>query len=185
MTVNDQTSELTTERLLLRAYRMADADDVLAYATDADWKRFLPMVPHPYTVADAKEFLTRMGETDPPHRAEFAAEFEGHVIGGISLRFVRERVAEIGYSIARTHWGKGLVPEAALAVIDWGFTARQLTRVFAIADARNSASRRVMEKLGMQQEATLRQHDVDRDGQPCDQVTYGILRDEWSSGPRA
>jgi ribosomal-protein-alanine N-acetyltransferase len=52
-------------------------------------------------------------------------------------------------------------------------------RVYATADARNIASRRVMEKLGMRLEATLRMHRLDARGELLDEVWYGLLREEW------
>jgi RimJ/RimL family protein N-acetyltransferase len=90
------------------------------------------------------------------------------------------RVAELGYNLTREHWGEGLTPEAATAVVDWGFDAYNLAKVFATADARNERSLRVMEKLGMQHEATLRSHEVRR-GERADVVYYGILREEWEA----
>ena len=62
----------------------------------------------------------------------------------------------LGYSIAKENWGRGLTVEAARAVIDWGFRERGLAKVYAYADARNTNSLRVMEKLGMTREGMLR-----------------------------
>ena len=82
------------------------------------------------------------------------------MIGGINIRFdVANRVGELGYSIARPYWGRGLATEAARAAMDAAFSAyADLNRMRAMADARNVPSLRVMEKLGMVREGVLRQN---------------------------
>jgi RimJ/RimL family protein N-acetyltransferase len=85
----------------------------------------------------------------------------------------------MGWSIHRPLWNKGLATEAARAVVDASFAAHTpLRRIGARADARNVASHRVMEKLGMRNEGTLRQARVAR-GECIDEVHYGLLREEW------
>lgn len=83
-------------------------------------------------------------------------------------------VAGLGYNVGRAHWVKGFATEAAAAVVAWGFETLHLQRIFATADARNLASIRVMRKLGMQHEATLRKHRFYR-GEHADEVWYAIL----------
>ena len=170
--------ELKTERLLLRAFRLDDVDDVLAYASDPEWARYLP-VPQPYSRRDAEEFIARRvlasWETNPT----FAIVMYGKVIGGIGLRIdAANQRGELGYSIARSFWGKGLIPEAARRVIDWGFRQLSLAKIFARADIRNERSWRVMEKLGMTHEGLLRSHVAHRE-ERIDEVHYGLLREEW------
>ena len=71
-----------------------------------------------------------------------------------------------------------MAPEAARAVVQWGFEERGLAKVFARADARNTNSLRVMEKLGMIREGLLRSH-LERRGERIDEVYYAVLRTEW------
>ena len=85
----------------------------------------------------------------------------------------------MGYSLARPLWGRGLVTEAARAVVAYGFAELGLARIQAFADIRNVGSWRVMEKLGMQREGVLRSHRVVHD-ERTDDVVYAILREEWS-----
>jgi len=173
---------LTTARLVLRPYRWQDLDDVLAYASDEDWARYLP-VPWPYTRRDGERFLATQVLLDPDHEVCWAVECEGRVVGGINLRRTREhRVAELGYAIARTLWGKGLATEAVRAVLHAAFAEDpDLLRVRAIADARNVASQRVLEKAGMTREGVLRQNRLHR-GEPMDEVWFGVLREEFERG---
>ena len=92
-------------------------------------------------------------------------------------------IGVLGYAIATEHWGKGLMPEAARAVIGWAFTERGLAKVHAWTDASNTQSQRVMEKLGMTSEGVLRSHGKGREGR-VDHVHYGILREEWEEQKR-
>ena len=170
--------ELRTKRLLLRAYRGGDVDDVLAYATDPEWARYLP-VPDPYTRRSGEEFVASAILADPDTSPMWAIVHEGRVSGGIDLRVRSHGVAEMGYSIARPLWGQGLTTEAATAVIAHGFEQLGLDRIYAYAAINNEASWRVMEKLSMQREGALRHHRKLR-GEYLDDVLYAILREEWS-----
>ena len=102
------------------------------------------------------------------------------MIGGLNVRMRSEhRLGEMGYSIARQHWGQGFCTEAARAVLDAAFeSCPGLNRVRAMADDENAASQRVMEKLGMTKEGVLRQNRVERD-EVIDEAWWGVLRSEW------
>ena len=94
---------------------------------------------------------------------------------------VRNKTAMIGYAINRAHWGKGIAPEAARAVITWAFETFGLARLWASTDAQHTRSRRVLEKLGMRHEGTLSSNHTGRSGERVDEVVYGLLREEWVS----
>ena len=172
---------LETTRLRLRPFRLRDVDDVLVYATDPEWARYLP-VPQPYTQADAETFIAGQVLLDREVHPAWAIVHAGAVIGGINLRFhFDHHVGEMGYSIARRYWGQGLATEAARAVMEAAFAAyASLNRLRAMADARNIGSLRVMEKLGMVREGVLRQNRLVR-GECIDEVWYGVLRTEWEA----
>ena len=172
--------ELRTERLLLRPFRSSDVDDVLGYASNPEWARYLP-VPVPYTRRDAEEFVARCILTETDSHSSWAIVHEGQASGGVDLdlRVLGAGTAEIGYSIAHPLWGQGLVTEAARAVIHHAFGELGLVRVQAYADIRNVGSWRVMEKVGMQREGVLRSHRLVHD-ERTDDVVYAILREEWS-----
>ena len=170
--------ELTTERLLLRPFEVGDVDDVLAYASDPELARFLDL-PQPYTRDDAEEYVARRILDDWSNEAMFAIVWERRVVGSIGLHInVRQETAEMGYALAREMWGRGIVPEAGRAVIDWGFQRLGLHKVFAESDVKNRQSWRVMEKLGMTREGVLRGRHKAREGH-VDFGYYGILRKEW------
>ena len=170
---------IETARLQLRPFRMRDVDDVLVYAADPEWARYQP-VPQPYTQADAETFIAGQVLLDREVHPAWAIVHAGAVIGGINLRFhFDHRVGEMGYSIARSYWGRGLATEAARAVVAAAFAVyASLHRIRAMADARNIGSLRVMEKLGMVREGVLRQNRLMR-GELIDEVWCGVLRPEW------
>jgi RimJ/RimL family protein N-acetyltransferase len=173
---------IETGRLTLRQWVFEDVGDVFSYAQDAEWSRYLPL-PQPYSEDDARRFVARQVLLDRRQHLSWAIEFDGSVIGGCNLQFLCDhRVGEIGYSISRSHWGRGLGTEAARALVGCAFQCcSDLMRLRAAADARNKASVRVLEKVPMRQEGILRSnrfvHDV-----PVDEVWFGLLRSDWPSG---
>ena len=173
---------LKTERLLLRPFKLSDIDAVLEYARDPEWAEFLlGSAPQPYTRRNAEEFIA--GRVMAPNgQFSWAVVLGDVVVGDITLRVdSKHDRGEIGYSLAKAHWGRGLTTEAARAVVDWAFAERGLHRISSNADVRNRRSWRVMEKLGMRREGLFRSHRKDpRPGYPkIDMVYYSLLREEW------
>jgi len=74
--------------------------------------------------------------------------------------------------------GRGYAAEAGRAVLELGFETFGLHRVYGSCDARNAASARLMERLGMRLEGTLRETEYVK-GAWCDELIYAILADEW------
>jgi ribosomal-protein-alanine N-acetyltransferase len=176
---------IRTPRLLLRQYRLTDAEDVYAYAREPEWGRFLPGVPQPYERQHADEFVASRALKDWRTESHWALEHEGRVVGRVGLTSARRhRRAELGYELARWLWNRGLMTEAASAIVDEAFRKHPLRKILAHAIAANVGSTRVMEKVGMQHEATLRQHWVFH-GRAYDAVNYGILREEWERNASA
>ena len=174
---------LTTRRLLLRPFGPGDVDDVFEYARDPEWAQYiLDRVPQPYTRRNAEEFIAGQMMAPPDRRVSWAIVLDGACIGGINLTVnSQHETGEIGFGLARVHWGRGLMPEAASAVIDWGFRSRGLAKISSLADVRNRRSWQVMEKLGMGREGVARSYlKGPRPGHPrIDIVSYGLLREEW------
>jgi [ribosomal protein S5]-alanine N-acetyltransferase len=95
--------------------------------------------------------------------------------GGVGLRIEREHSrAELGYWIGLPYWGKGYATEAAKALVQYGFEILGLHRIFACHFARNSASARVLQKVGMRHEGSQRAHIV-KWGEFIDLEIYGML----------
>ena len=79
---------------------------------------------------------------------------------------------EVGYAFAREYWGRGLATELARGWLAWGFDHLRVDRIVAVADPANTASRHVMEKLGMRYEKNIRHYGMDS-------VYYAVSREEF------
>ena len=100
---------LRTERLTLRRFRLNDVDDVLAYANDEEWQRYLAPLPYPYERVHAEQFVAESFLADWKSKPTFAIVLDHTVIGGINLSIdKRHQTAEMGYSIARKALGERL-----------------------------------------------------------------------------
>ena len=86
--------------------------------------------------------------------------------------------AGVGYALDDTAWGQGYATEAMRALLQWAWDTLPLNRLQAEIDTRNTASARVLEKLGFRLEGTLRE-DCIVDGEVSDSGVYGLLRREW------
>lgn len=175
---------LETDRLILRPFGPDDATDIFAYAADPEVARYVPWEAH-RSEADSRTFLesvlerVRRGEPDTWAVVERAS---GRVIG--SIRFgeyhpVHAR-ASVGYVLGRPYWNKGLTTEAVRAVLRFGFEAVGLNRIYAVCHVENVASERVMQKVGMVFEGTLREVALVKGGYE-DRKLYAILRSEWTA----
>jgi RimJ/RimL family protein N-acetyltransferase len=178
---------LTTERLTLRAFSADDVPAVARLADNPEISRNTLRIPHPYTKADARQWLALQEEES---RAGTGAVFaitgkeNGSLMGACGLEiFPEHRRAELGYWLGRDFWGNGYATEAAWAVVGWGFGTLGLNRISASRFSDNPASGRVLEKVGMRQEGVLRRH-VFRGGEFRDMVMYGMLREEWEGRTR-
>ena len=146
---------LQTKRLTLRRFHLTDVDDVLAYANDEEWQRYLLPLPYPYERVHAEQFVAESFLSDWKSKAVFAIVLDDAVIGSISLSIGKEsQVGSIGYAIARKHWGNGYGTEAARAVVDWAFEEFCLAKVSTEANVENRRSWRLMERIGMTRRAS-------------------------------
>ncbi|HEX6991934.1 MAG TPA: GNAT family N-acetyltransferase [Gemmatimonadales bacterium] len=176
-------STLDTARFLLRPFTLADADDVTRIVSDREVAATTLNIPHPYEPGMAAAWIAT--HADGLHRQSpvvFAVTRRDgdELVGAIGLSLEPEHHrAELGYWVARAAWGQGVCTEAAGAVLQYGFGVLGLERIFAHHFAGNPASGRVMQKLGMRHEGTLRGH-IEKWGRREDVECYGILREEFS-----
>lgn len=175
--------ELRCERLLLRRMLVRDADDMFEYAKRADVTRYLTWSPHPsrnYTREYLEYIATRYaaGEFYDWAVIEIAS---GRMIGtcGFTRFDYNSNSAEVGYVLNPSYWGHGYAPEALIKVIGFGFENLQLNRIEARHMEGNVASRRVMEKVGMIYEGTLRRSLYIR-GEYRNICVCSLLRGEYN-----
>lgn len=175
-----------TERLILRGFTEADFEAVHDYASDPEVSRYMDWGPN--TPEQTRHYLglaIQAQDEGRPHVLNLAVEVaaEARLIGSIRLEVKdpANRTADIGYSIHRAYWGRGLVAEAGRELLRIAFEAMDLHRVWASCDARNTGSWRVMEKIGMRREGVLKKANLRRDGWK-DTLLYAVLAEEWRGG---
>jgi len=155
---------LETERLKLREFTESDWQAVLAYQNDPRYLRYYPWQRR--TEAEVRAFIQVFIEWQAylqRYKFQWALILKSNaqLIGNAGIRKdnVADHKAELGYEIDPQFWGMGYASEAARAVRDFGFQELGLRRIWANCLEQNLASRRVLEKIGMQPEGTLRDHE--------------------------
>lgn len=176
-----QRPTLRTARLTLRPFTLDDAPAVQQLAGAYEVALNTLMIPHPYPDGKAEEWIgTHQDDFDQDRIIHFALD-DGQLVGAMALILKPDQdMAEIGYWVGVPFWNRGYTSEAAAEVMRYGFEERGLNRIYAAHFARNAASGKVMQKLGMKHEGTIRQHEK-KWGEYQDIVFYGILRSEWVS----
>lgn len=172
---------LTTARLLLRAPAIADAEEIQRLAGDRAVAETTALIPHPYEDGVAEAWIEDTWRAiAEDKRATFCvvSRATGALIGAISLTYARDHGrAELGYWIGKPYWNQGYATEAADAILGFGFETCGFHRIFAHHFTRNPASGRVMQKIGMRYEGTLRAHAL-KWGTYEDIAIYGILNED-------
>lgn len=182
--MSDMSSQpiLETERLILRPFKLSDADTVEKLAGDKQIASTTLNIPHPYPKGGAKEWITtHESKYNKGKRVVYAITLKksGKLVGCISLAInVDHNQAELGYWVGVQYWNKGYCSEAGMALLEYGFETMKLNRIHACYLSRNPASGRVMDKLGMRHEGTRRQH-VRKWGVYEDLELKGMLRSDW------
>jgi len=175
---------LETARLILRPFRTDDAGDVQRLAGDRDVAYNTMLVPHPYEDGEAERWIgTHLETYESGQGVTFAItrREDGALLGSIGLTiFEKHRSGELGYWLGKPYWNNGYTTEASRAVLQYGFLLRNLHRIHAKHYARNPASGRVLQKIGMQPEGVLREHIL-KWGVFEDVAMYGILASEFSA----
>lgn len=173
---------LHTDRLSLRRWRAADREPFARLNADPEVMRYFP-TPLDRERSDAladdlEEGIERDGF------GLWAVDLDGvGFVGFVGLRRIQPEIppapgVEVGWRLAREHWGQGLAPEAARAALAYGFDELELPEIVSFTAEINSPSRRVMEKIGMEHDPARNfDHPVVPDGSPLGaHVLYGLAR---------
>jgi RimJ/RimL family protein N-acetyltransferase len=178
-------ASITTQRLILRTFRLADFESYAAYRTRPDVYRYLYAAP---STGDAlKEKFERL--LDAPFekdgdsfRLAVTRRDDGALIGDVMLKLANRAAlqAEVGYVFHPDSGGKGYATEAVSAMISAGFETFGFHRIFARLDSRNKGSVGIVERLGLRREAHLVENDR-FNGEWGDEYVYAVLAREWSA----
>lgn len=181
---------IETARLRLRPFTRGDVDAVFAYRQREDVARYL--FDEPMTRESCAEAVqARVGQIGFEKEGDkifLAVERldDLAMIGEVSLilRSMEARQAEIGYIFNPDFHGRGYATEASRALLGLGFGQAGMHRIYARCDARNQASAKVMERLGMRREAHFREHLLVK-GAWDEELVYALLENEWRASAMA
>jgi RimJ/RimL family protein N-acetyltransferase len=178
---------IETSRLRLRPFVAGDLDALFAYQSRNDVTQHLYWGPRSRDEVQ-EAFEGKIAATAIRAEGDFlalAAELAstGEIVGDVVLELVSEehRTGEIGYIVHPDHHGHGYATEAGRAVLRVAFEDLRLHRVTGRLDARNVASARVLEKLGMRREALLVENELVK-GEWQSELVYAILDRQWPAG---
>lgn len=178
------TKTIETERLILRRFKMEDAEAMYKnWASDAEVTKFLTWPPHSSNEVTKKvlqDWINNYEKDDFYQWAIILKENGEEPIGTISVVDKDEEVnmVHIGYCIGTKWWNRGVTSEALMAIIKFFIKEVGVNRVESRHDPNNPNSGKVMMKCGMKYEGTMRQADINNQG-ICDYSMYGILAKEY------
>ena len=177
-----------TERLVARSFTPADVEPFAVYRADPDVARYQSW--SDFTRADAEAFVASLEGEEPGVPGEWfqvalsarGDGLQGGLVGDLALHLDADepRQAEVGFTLAPAHQGKGYATEALTGLLDWAFPAFGLHRVIAVTDALNAPSAALLGRVGMRQEA----HWVENvffKGAWGSELQFAVLAREWAA----
>lgn len=185
----EPTGPLETERLLLRPFTFDDFDVLFAMHSRPEVARYLYWAPRNEaevrTVLEKKVVSRAIRSEGDVLAFAVVLKTTDEVVADVVLQLVSEehRQGEIGYIVHPDHQGHGYATEACWAILRLAFDDLKLHRVVGHLEARNAASARVLEKLGMRREAHFVENEYVK-GEWQSEIVYAILEHEWRRAER-
>jgi RimJ/RimL family protein N-acetyltransferase len=154
---------LTSDRLVLREFAVTDEEAVHSFASDPVVTQYTDWGPN--SIDNTRAFLAEAtGQATDPERADFSLAVvlatSGELIGSaaIAVTSVQHKRGEFGFVFHRDFWSQGYATEAGKLLVHFGFQRLQLRRISATCHPNNSASARVLQKVGLRYEGHIRSH---------------------------
>lgn len=168
--------EIETERLLLRQFLLADIDEIYAIYSQDEVMRYVGII---RTREEVEKYIANMLNSWKSNQFgmwAIAWKNEAKILGDGGLCFLEGTPPEIevGYVLDKPYWNLGVATEVAKASLRYGFEVLNLDRIVAVANPKNFASRRVMEKVGMT-------YEKDAFYYKTDVVYYSISKSDYIS----
>ncbi|WP_199431877.1 GNAT family N-acetyltransferase [Qaidamihabitans albus] len=179
---------IRTARLILRPFRPGDLDALHAVQSREDVTRYLHWEPRTRleaATALAKRMRRDMLDGDGQVLGIAVERADtGELIGDLNLDWLsaEHRRGEIGFVFHPSHHGRGFAAEAATELLRLGFDELGLHRIIGRCDGRNGPSAALMQRLGMRQEACLRENVIVQ-GTWADELVFAMLEQEWRARP--
>jgi RimJ/RimL family protein N-acetyltransferase len=176
-------TRIESEHLRIRRFKDSDLASFMAYRNDPEVARYQSW--DSCEEREARAFIREMESAPagvPGEWFQFAIEPKetAVLIGDCALTVDAHETyrAEIGFTLARVHQGKGFASEAVSVLLDYAFDTLGLHRVVAIADCRNAPSVALLERVGMRREGHFLENVWFKGGW-ADEYLYAVLKDEW------
>ena len=170
---------LHTARLALRPARDSDAARFVEILTNWNVIRMLPLAPHPYALAAAREWIaSHVVEQGLGTAFRFVIEHDWRMIGTCDVDEIDDFSGALGYWLEKDTWGRGFATEAAAAVVEFAFMRLGLLCLTSGHASDNPGSGRVLAKLGFRNVGQARIWSMPRNGE-IDQIRYEMARAEW------
>ena len=175
------TKRIKTKRLMLRQFSETDCKDMFKWAANPDVVKYLSYYPHK-NIDETKKILSSWVHIY--HKSDtynWAIEYDGTVIGNIAVVEQDDECfsCHLGWQIDKPYWNKGIMTEAASAVIEFLFDSVGYDRITTGCDSRNIGSAKVMQKVGMTLEGVFRRYCYQKDGSIGDKYYYAVLKSDW------
>lgn len=177
------TIRLETDRLILRQFKIEDAENVFNnWASDDEVTKYLTWPTHSSVEMSRGYMEFCINGYNEKNVYQWGMEMKNshELIGNISVVKIIDEIdsVELGWVIGRKWWENGYTAEAAERLLEFFFTEVSVNRICAGHDIDNPNSGRVMQKIGMKYEGTLRQSGKNNQG-IVDMANYSVLREEW------
>ncbi|WP_191566602.1 GNAT family N-acetyltransferase [Metabacillus idriensis] len=177
--------EIETERLRLRNIEQKDAQSIFQYFSQQEVTKFYGMDSFK-TIEDAENLIHsfQLGfQSNKMIRWGIALKDTDELIGTCGFHSISKKYkrAEVGYEVSNQQWGKGFVQEALKAIFTFGFQDMGFIRIGAVVMIENKPSRKVLEKLGFNEEGILRNYIIQNEI-PYDVIMHSLLKEEWIKG---
>ena len=174
---------LETDRLILRPFKIEDAEEVFNnWASDDEVTKYLTWSTHSSVEMSRSYMEFCINGYNEKNVYQWGMELKNshELIGNISVVKIIDEIdsVELGWVIGRKWWGNGYTAEAAKRLLEFLFTEVGANRICAGHDVNNPNSGRVMRKIGMKYEGTVRQSGKNNQG-IVDMANYSVLREEW------
>ena len=176
--------KIMTKRLVLRGPTLRDLKDIAENAHDKEVNKYT-LVPYPYKIKDAREFVLEYKKTSKKKKREryefgITLKSDGKVMGLIGLSNVNERdkKAVIGYWLGKEHRRKGILSEAEKAVLNFAFYKLKLSKISGRVDTDNKASIKLFKKFGFRKVGVMKS-DVIVNGEWKDVYLWELLKENY------
>ncbi len=173
---------LETDHLRLREITPDDAEAIFAIFGDEEVTRYYDLYTF-RTLGEAYDLIDYVNDafvSERQIRWGIERKSDGLLVGTCGFVWLRTHRGEIGYDLARAHWGHGIMVEALTALLGYGFETLDLNRIEALTMVENERSARLLRRLGFTEEAHLREYDYFKEAFH-DMRLFALLRREFNA----